>query len=151
LLRFAAWAELVLVLIVLALERGVGERAWPVVALTYAPQIVFAIPIFVIAPLLYRRARRLLWTQAVALLVVVFPLMGLRLGHSRSAKDGSHVVRLMTYNVWWGWRGEESILDEIDDAHPDLALMQAANDRLEAALRQRYPSWTVARHHQFLM
>jgi len=151
LLRFAAWAELSLVLVVLALERAVGERAWPVVALTYAPQIVFAIPIVVLAPLLYLHARRLLWTQSVALLIVVFPLMGLRLGFSRSPQDASHVVRLMTYNVWWGWRGEDSVMDEVEAAHPDVVLMQAASDHLEAALRQRYPSWTVARHHQFLM
>ena len=76
----------------------VGERWWLTATSMYAPRALFLVPsAFLAGALWLMRRRSLLWTQALALLVVVFPLMGLVLP-SRHGAPSSPSFKLMSFN-----------------------------------------------------
>ena len=139
--RALAWINLAGLLLVMALFWFVGERWWPVVILLYVPRAAFALPLVIIVPALFKLRARLLWTQGVCLALVVGPLMGLHvaLPHSRPAAT----FRLMTYNVWYGKRGTDAILAEIDRAHPDVVVLQATSHLTDEAIKNHFPNWHV--------
>ena len=69
--------------------RLLGERWWVTTIALYLPRIGFALPLpLLILALLVARSYRLLLTQAVAGLVLLFPLMGLHVGGARTAGAG---------------------------------------------------------------
>jgi vancomycin resistance protein VanJ len=153
-LLVAAVAYPLALLLLLALLRGVGERWWPATIGLYLPRIFFALPLPVLAFLLWRRGlRRWLATQAVAALVLIFPLGGFVLPGPSRAGGGAPVLRVLSYNVMHAYAGPERIVAEIDRFSPDVVLLQKLGDNHEPMRRllsARYPhveiSWggTVA-------
>jgi endonuclease/exonuclease/phosphatase (EEP) superfamily protein YafD len=85
----------------LALVKLLGERWWPATALLFGPRWAFLFPI---PPLALWAAVRRRWrhvaVQGLALVVVAWPLMGLRLPLSRlaSAAPGGERVRVLSLN-----------------------------------------------------
>lgn len=119
----------------------VGESYWVTAALLYAPRVGFALPLLLLVPaLLILRLRRLLWTQGVALLICLFPLMGLVLpGFSDS---GNPTLKLLTFNVGGEQAGAEALLRDIEAEGVDVVLLQEANPwegELLEGLKRRYP------------
>ena len=109
---------LALVAVVAAL-RLIGERWWATTIALYLPRIGFALPLpILIAALLVARSYRLLVTQVVAALVLLFPLMGLHLGGTRAATPGAQRLRLFTLNTGLGKNGTGEILDRIRERQP---------------------------------
>jgi endonuclease/exonuclease/phosphatase (EEP) superfamily protein YafD len=120
-----------------------GERRWWTVILLYLPRAPLALPLAALVPAALRRdRRRWLAVHAAAALVLVFPLLGLRLGWPRPA-PGSPSLRLMTFNVWFGWREPERIVPAIARERPDVVLIQGSNEAVEARLRAGFPGWHV--------
>ena len=139
----AAFAyPLVLIVLALALYRG-AESWWVTTALLYAPRIVFALPLPLIAlGLLLSGLRKLLWSQLVALLVLLFPLLGLVLPWPASATADVPRVRLLSFNANSGFFGAPAIVREILAANPDIVLIQEGQfggGELSEALHARYP------------
>ena len=136
-----AWGyPIALVVIYLALDR-VGEDWWVTTALLYAPRISFGAPLVVLVPALWLMGRRrLLLTQAVALLVLIFPLMGLVLPGLGGTSSGPSLA-LMTFNVNSEYEGPATILRHIDAIKPDIVLLQEATwgGPMEGALKTRFP------------
>jgi endonuclease/exonuclease/phosphatase family metal-dependent hydrolase len=119
-----------LVLVVLAL-RFVGERWWVTTIGLYLPRIGFALPL---PPLAFAaavsRRWRLLGSQAVAAVLVTFPLMGLHLGlrvgvpSPGSLRPGTLGLRVLSENIDVAAFGVEAILKNVRDADPDVVVFQ---------------------------
>jgi endonuclease/exonuclease/phosphatase (EEP) superfamily protein YafD len=141
----------VLLGIALAL-RWVGERWWPTAAGLYMPRIVLAapLPVFALA-LAALKLKRFLWTQVVAALVLLFPLMGLVVSGPASRKADAPVVRVLSYNIDSGSMGLDGVVEQIRLFSPDIVLLQeiALQDELVQRLGQRYS--TVRATGQFAM
>ena len=139
-------------LVLVIVLRGFGTW-WMARALLYAPRIFLAAPLLVFVPLLaWMRAWRFLASQAVALLLVLFPLMGLVLPWPRFTDKGQPVLRVMSYNVNggnWGWH---NVLSQVDELHPDVLLIQEAVGDTRwtlEQLRKRFP--VVEQSTQFIV
>lgn len=138
-------------LVVTLLFRFVGERWWVTAIGMFLPRIGFALPLLVFVPvLLWLRERRVLWSQGVALLLVIFPLMGLVLPGPTPSTRGPG-FRLMSFNVNTSAMGREAILGAITAENPDIVLMQESADwtKLHELLHERYP--VVELNGQFLL
>jgi vancomycin resistance protein VanJ len=123
---------------VAALRLG-GERYWITTTLLYLPRVGFALPLPVVTlALLVCGPRRLLWGLPVPLALVLFPLMGLKLGLGRllapSARaDGARPLRVMTYNIETG-KHPEDLAETIRAVAPDVLLIQEYNEQIEETL-----------------
>ena len=118
---------------------GPERLAWGGVAL-FLPQMILAVPGFILLPFVLWRVGRLTWLLAVALLFIAGPLMGLSWS-SHQARDGVP-LRVMTYNVQlWQRRNVPAIVNEILDADPDVLCLQdargAQNTLLAPYLKRR--------------
>ena len=94
-----------------------------------------------------------IWTQAVAALVLLFPVMGLvvPLPHlPRPATADRPHVRVMSYNINSGAAGVGALMDEVDHYSPDVLVLVeiGAVEELIHALKTRYR--TVGGEGQFL-
>jgi endonuclease/exonuclease/phosphatase (EEP) superfamily protein YafD len=144
----AAVAHLAAVALLLALFRLSGDRWPPLAILFFAPRLLWAAPLLLIAPMLAARGpRRMLWACAAAAALIFGPLMGLHLSLPHRA---GRSVRLLTYNVWFGMRDPQAIAEEIAAADPDIVLFQAASHPADVAV-QRPPFATYLHDDQFVL
>jgi endonuclease/exonuclease/phosphatase (EEP) superfamily protein YafD len=98
---------------------------WLARVVLYVPRVLFAVPLpFLVLALALMRAWRFMLSQAAALLLVLFPLMGLVLPWPRFPDRGAPSLRVMSYNVNGGWWGYHKVLAQVDELHPDVVLMQ---------------------------
>jgi len=132
--------------------RLIGEKWWVTGAVLYLPRIAFAAPLPFIAGFsaalgLYK----LLWTQLAAILLILFPLMGLALPGRAHRAGGAKVVRVLSYNINTALGGLDGIVEEIDRYSPDVVLLEeiGSRERLESSLASRYASVLVS--GQFLV
>ncbi len=126
-----------LIFLVLAF-RLVGERCWLLGVLTYLPQAVFGLPVlFLSAAMVATGQRRLLWTQLLCLLLLLFPFMGLNC--SLPHRDAIPGLRILSYNVWLGTKGPAALEKAVARARPDVVLLQAST-RESAAVLSRIPA-----------
>ena len=127
LLRALAWAYLLGLAATVLLLHYVGEEWWLTQAALYLPRAPLGLPLLLFVPAcLLQRAWRCLAGQAVAALLWLFPLMGLvlpRLHHPDPGDKPS--VRVMSYNVWFGRRGNDAIWSVVTEAEPDVVALQA--------------------------
>jgi len=131
--------------------REAGERWWPSAVALFLPRLGFALPILLLAPALFwLHARRWLWTQALALLLVLVPLMGFTFPVLPHAVAGPS-VRVLSFNVNSELSGAEAVASEIAGHSPDIVVLQesAPWSGIATALRKRFP--TVVESTQFLL
>ncbi len=137
--------------VTIALLRFVGERWWVTGVALYLPRIGFALPLVpLVLGLLVVRAHKFLWTQVVAAVLVVFPLMGLVLPWF-SPRVSSAQIRVLSYNVNTSYGGEDGIFQGITQYSPDVVLLQEStpSSGLGERLSERYR--TVLVSTQFLL
>jgi endonuclease/exonuclease/phosphatase (EEP) superfamily protein YafD len=105
--------------------RALGESWWFARLALYLPRHLFLLPLpFLTLALLVAGARRYLISQVVALLIVLFPLMGFVMPWFHTPTPGLPTLRVVSYNVnsgYWGW---EKVLGQIEELHPDVVLIQ---------------------------
>lgn len=131
--------ELVVV-VVCASVLLVGERTHASFVALYLPRqplLVASAGAALLALLL--KHRTLFAVQVVVTLVVLFPVMGARVALARSAAPGDEVVKVATYNVYFGKLGRPKLLDELAAMPVDILVLQAAYDSLGARLLERFP------------
>lgn len=129
----------------------VGERHWVTAGLLYVPRVLYAAPVLLLLVALWlTKQRRLLWTQGVAMLLVLFPLMGLILPWPTGSATGP-VLKVLSFNVDSANYGAERVLAAVDREQPDLVLFQESpwGGPLHDGLRARFPhvDWST----QFLL
>jgi len=150
LLFWALVVELAGLVIFLAIL-GLGERSRLSLLALYAPRqpfLVVAVLGALLAPLARRRVRLLVALQAVACLVVLFPVMGLHLG---SARTSEFPIRLASYNVYFGKLGRPQLLEEIAAMPADIILVQATYASMGEAVKARFPGRSVHEYDDFLL
>jgi endonuclease/exonuclease/phosphatase (EEP) superfamily protein YafD len=149
---FAAVAYLVLLIAVALSLRFIGEGWWITALALYLPRFPFALPLpILIAALLLVGPRRLLWTQVVAGLVVLFPLMGFEVSWT-SRRDDAPVLRVLSQNVNSGLGDYERVAREIAAHSPDIVLLQEIfidPHELATIMRRNYAH--VEQQGQFLI
>jgi endonuclease/exonuclease/phosphatase (EEP) superfamily protein YafD len=141
--------SLLLFLIVL---RGIGER-WALSTMAlYLPRAPFALPLpgLTIA-LMFVRPRRWLFTQLVAGLVLLFPLMGLELHGGRAVAAGAAPLRIFSCNADLGSASFAALAEAILAAAPDVALLQEAPAEEAAGLAPLLPGYVVRGDDQFVI
>ena len=131
--------------------RFIGERWWLTTVALYLPRIGLAAPLpFAIAGLFLCGRSRWLWTQAVSVLLLIFPLMGLVVPLPHFPDGKSARIRVLSYNINSALGGVNNLAEEIDRYSPDVVFLQESSgtDELKRALRSKYP--TVEASGQFL-
>jgi endonuclease/exonuclease/phosphatase family metal-dependent hydrolase len=93
----------------------------------------------------------LLWTQGVAALVVLFPLMGFVLPGLRPYPGERPTMRVLSYNVNATLGGADKIAEQIAEYSPDVVLLQELGpaEPIASLLRAHYATVNVST--QFLL
>src|SRR4029079_9393233 len=112
------------------------------------PLLIVAFLAVVLAPLTKRRVRVLVPLQIVAGLVVLFPVMGFKVG---SARASEFPVRLATYNVYFGKLSRPALLDEIAAMPADIILIQASYDSMGDRVKERFPDRSIHHEDDFIL
>ncbi len=121
-----------------------ADAWWLAAAALYLPRFPALIPLpFLTGALLLLKQKKLLWTQLVSVLVVIFPFMGFVLPGPSSRGDGP-VMRVLSLNVNSGFWGYEKIEKDVLSQNPDVIVVQeiaGINDPegFAATMRKRYP------------
>jgi endonuclease/exonuclease/phosphatase (EEP) superfamily protein YafD len=124
-----------------------GERWWVTTVGLYLPRLTLAAPLpFLVLPLSLFRAWRLLAVQAVAALLVLFPLMGFVLPSPTFSDSRAATLRILSYNINGAHGGVPAIVDEVERYEPDIVVLQELGeaDALRSALTSRFPAIEVA-------
>jgi vancomycin resistance protein VanJ len=146
---------LVSLVLVAAALRLWGERAWATTVGLYLPRLGWALPLpFVIAALAIFGPRRLLFAMPLALLLVLFPLMGLRLGIGALSASGTYAgragLRVLSFNV-----GSDNAVPPavavILAAKPDIVLVQEHEPGLVQPLTAALPAFHTHVEGQFFL
>jgi vancomycin resistance protein VanJ len=127
------------------------ERWWFGSLNLYLPQWPWALPCMVIFPWYLMSAWRWAWVPALMMAWVFGPLMGFSFGPARIAPRPSGTrLRVMTYNVKWGFRDADAVLANVAQANPDVILMQDSAGATEGKLAAlRKPGWSELRLDQY--
>jgi endonuclease/exonuclease/phosphatase (EEP) superfamily protein YafD len=131
-----------------------GERSRLSLIFLYLPRqplLVLAVLGAALAPLTKqakRRVRVLAAVEVVTALVLLFPVMGFRLG---STGKSDFPVRLATYNVYFGKLSRPALLDEIAAMPADIILLQATYDSMSARVKERFPDRSMHHTDDFLL
>jgi endonuclease/exonuclease/phosphatase family metal-dependent hydrolase len=125
------------------LLRFVGEDWWLTGVALYLPPFGFGVlPAVTTALLLVLGLRRLLWTQLVAVGVLVFPLMGCVVSWPWRGGGGAPTLRVLSYNVHADLRAE-AVAGELLHHRPDIVVLQEVS--AESGLAERLKA-----HFQFV-
>ena len=150
--RVAALGYVLALLAVIIAFRFVGERSWVTEVALYLPRVGFALPLpFVTLALLLARATRWLTTQAVALALVLFPLMGLHLSGGRSPTPGAQRLRMVTFNINEGRAGIDDIIARARAGNPDLILFQETGHVESEAMKAAFAGYFFDHTDQFVL
>jgi vancomycin resistance protein VanJ len=116
------------------LFRCAGEQAWPVVPLLYLPRAPLGLLLALLFALALRqRARLAAVLLALAGLVWLFPLMGLKVNPLLPSAPGPR-LRVMSFNVWFGYLPAQEAVAAVAEAQPDLIALQAVSHKVTDAL-----------------
>jgi endonuclease/exonuclease/phosphatase (EEP) superfamily protein YafD len=150
-LRVLAVGYLVALIGVIAVFR-LGDGWWGTVAALYLPRLGFAIPIpFLTVGLMIDRSWRWLLTQVVALVLIVFPLMGLHLSFGKAATPGAPSLRIVTFNIDSARAGIDKVIAVVRAADPDLIVLQEVAYGDADPWKAGLPGYQVDKYNQFLL
>jgi endonuclease/exonuclease/phosphatase (EEP) superfamily protein YafD len=129
----------------------VGEAWWPATVAMYLPHALFATPLPVLLVALLRLGPRWLAVpQLGAAALILFPLMGLSCGGATAPAAGP-TLRVLSYNVDYGFISKPELLAEIADARADVVVLEAANARLIEAVKGLLAEHRSESYGQFLV
>jgi endonuclease/exonuclease/phosphatase (EEP) superfamily protein YafD len=153
--RCTRWLALAYPIVLLLLVLGlylIGESWWVTGAALYVPRVVYLAPIpFLALGLVILRERRLLWTQAAALVIAVVPLMGLTFSVPSWFAKGTPRLKIVSLNANTGYFGYDNIAAALEALDADIILIQEYPwaDKLSERLGKRYAH--VEKANQFLI
>jgi len=153
--RWLVWLTLVYVALLIALALlnwGGAERFWPGALNLYLPQILWALPGVMLALLFFKLDRSLTWLPMLCVLWVLGPVMGLSfaLPAPRPA-PGSLPLRVMTWNIKYGYYEVAPLLEELARRDPDVVFFQDAVGCLKGPLGEYFKNWQVRSSGQYLI
>ena len=135
LLTASVWLYLAGVVGVALLLLVLADEWWVATLILFGPRWIWAIPLVVLVPWALFRRRRLLWLLGLAVIVLVFPVMGFELPRLRVLTgDSEHRdLRVMTYNIGGGTAAPADLALLLEKIAPDVALFQECDNLMEAA------------------
>jgi endonuclease/exonuclease/phosphatase (EEP) superfamily protein YafD len=142
----------VVLVVLVALLRWLGEAWWVTAALLYLPRVLFALPFPLLgAALALCRMKRLLLLQIASAGLVLFPLMGFVPPIPTLQTHGQPTLRVLSFNINSAVGGVDAVVEEIDRHAPDVVLLQeiGGGDEIPRLLRSRYSGVEVS--GQFLI
>jgi vancomycin resistance protein VanJ len=108
----------------LALFRLVGERSWAVTTGLYLPLGLLGAPLLLLTPLAIVRRRYVeLSIQLVSVVVLVFPIMGYRLGSALEPQAARVRLRVLTHNTLQ-LANPAALVEEVLRERADIVLFQ---------------------------
>ena len=139
----------VALLIFIVSLRLVGERWWGTTIALYLPRFPFALPLLpLIVAIVWIGPRRLLWTQLVACVLLLF-LTGFRVAWPTPPTAGAVRLRIVSCNINAGALSVKRIMKPLLARSPDIIVLQEVNADSYAALRKLVPGYTVRELGQF--
>ncbi|MBX3441524.1 MAG: endonuclease/exonuclease/phosphatase family protein [Planctomyces sp.] len=143
------WANLAGVLGLFVLLCVVSERWWFSAALTYLPRAPYAVPSLVcLAASIWLRPG-ILWANAVSLLLVVGPIMGLtRFSAPASEARTPAGLRVVSCNIQNGYSSLPRLMFEIERLDPDVLALQETQ-RCGEELRELLADWQAVHVGEF--
>lgn len=132
----------------MALFAKVGEHAWPVVILLYLPRLLWLVPAPVLLAVAVKRRRpAALVATLLGCALWLFGLSGFVLPAPLPAPSGP-TLRVLSFNTTHGKDGPAGLRAVVEQAKPDLVLLQWASHTADEGLRG-LEGWTVHRVAQF--
>lgn len=151
LLRAAAALYVAAVFGLSALVRAGSERWWVATFLQYAPLVLTGVPCLLFAAWGLFRKDAILVLAALVGLAPAAKLSGFNAARPAHADPQRSPVVLMTLNTWFGRRGETALAKAITDEHPDIVVLQATGEHLNAFVEKALPGFHTAAHGQFFL
>jgi vancomycin resistance protein VanJ len=115
-------------LAVVAALRFIGERWWVTTVALYLPRLGFALPLPFVVLAAALRSARLLALQAASIALLIFPLLGLRLGGPRAPTPGATHLRVFSANIGMGGEGIQPIFDRARATLPDVIALEEVGE-----------------------
>lgn len=146
----AAWAYAAAAVLAAAAMWLWGDRWWPGTALLFGPRWLLLLPLAILLPALLlvrprRRLRDALLPLALAVLVVLGPFMGLRLGwRGLLAPGDGPTLRVATFNAGGAVGPVVALLPVLQDADVDVATVQECDSEVPRLLED-HPLWHMHR------
>ena len=137
-----SWLYPCLLLALLLALRSLGERCWVTCLGLYMPRALLLLPLPVFAlGLVLLRAYTALLAQLAALLIALFPLMGLKIRGRHAAGSQGRTLRVLSYNVDSAHAGYDAVAEDAFSFDPDLVLIQEISTAtgLAERLHTRFP------------
>lgn len=149
---FSAWTYASALLLYWMALHFVGERWWLTTLVLYMPHAALLVPIAALTPLIaFLGPRRLLLLQIVSSAIVVFPIMGLKVGGPTAPTPGAPRLRVLSYNVYAQSHASQKLAAEIVGAQPDVILLQWSTPVINDAVLSRLPKFAARASMQFLI
>ena len=121
--------NLICVVALWLVERHVAECHWLTTLIVYAPQHPVGVPTaLLVAWSLWRRRRKVLVANLVALAVFVFPLLGFSVPLGWLARPSGVLLRVMTWNIHHAPQGAASIMEQVNQSGADVLCFQEAEE-----------------------
>ncbi len=142
------------VLAVIGLSNLIGPDRWiPGAINLFLPQWLYALPAIVLVPCFLVAAPRLVWVPLAALLFVATSLMGFTWTFPPTAPL-SQRLKVMTFNMKWGFEGTDKVCREIAEFDPDVVQLQDVGKTLwspDAPLAVALKGYHVRHHFDFVV
>jgi vancomycin resistance protein VanJ len=126
-LRFAAWVNVLLLLIVWMVMLTWGDVWWPGTLLMYGPRWVAAVPLILLLVIARERSRRMLLPLLLAVIILLFPLLGTNVpvNHVLStASEDPARLRIVTFNAHGGKFRHQAWQAYLKKVNADVVLCQ---------------------------
>ncbi len=118
-----------------------GDSWWPGTLVLFGPRWILLLPLLVLVPVAALRQRRLLVPIAITGAMVLFPLMGYRVGLGGSGGDEKGDVRVMTFNLASGMVLSRAMWEILGVTGVDIAAFQECGQEHYQGLIEEVEGW----------
>lgn len=138
-LTWIVWLYLIFVVATwITLYRG-GDQWWLATVLLFGPRWIYALPLVVLLPGVLVARRRLLWPLALAIVLLVGPVMGFCVPWKTLAGTEEPALRVLSWNVQGGFESNEALAALIRSTRPDILAIQECHMDIQ-------PDWPAGWH-----
>ncbi len=148
----ATWGYLAVVILYWLALWLIGERWWLTTVALYLPHAVALAPALPLALLLGTVGpRRFIPVPVVAVLVIVFPIMGLVVCGGAEDPSGTPRLRVLSYNVDSGRRSIPQLAAQVVGVRPDIVLLQEGDQQVGDQVTALLPDFVRHSSGQFYL
>jgi vancomycin resistance protein VanJ len=129
-----------------------ADRYWGGALNFYLPQLLWAVPGVMLTLFILKVDRSWAWLPLLCVLWVLGPIMGCRWSlPAANPPPGALAVRVMTWNIKYGFYDTAPLIDEIERCRPDLVFFQDAVGSMDGPLGSYFKNWQVRTAGQYVI